>query len=248
MKTGDRILIVVITLLLCVATVYTFKPNPSLDGSTGISTSGQGVVKVQPDTLTLNFSVQEKADTTKEAQTKIDEISTNFIQLANELGVEKKNIQTSNYSVYPSYYRDNTTNKQIADGYNASQTITITLNGSGFVALGQQVLSAAPTVGNININGSSFSITDKTKGEKEARALALENAYLKAQQLADGAGVKLGKALQISESVSAGGYYPVYANAKVMMDSAAGEAYDSVGLEAGENQLTVNVSITYEIK
>jgi uncharacterized protein YggE len=96
--------------------------------------------------LTLNFSVQEKANTTKEAQTKIDDISTNFIQLINELGVEKKNIQTANYSVYPSYYRDSTTSKQIADGYNASQNITVTLNGSGFVALGQQVLSAAPTV------------------------------------------------------------------------------------------------------
>jgi uncharacterized protein YggE len=91
-------------------------------------------------------------------------------------------------------------------------------------------------------------VTDKAGGEKDARTLALENAQLKAQQLADVAGVKLGKALQISESVSAGGYYPMYVNAKaagVMADEAE---YDSVGLEAGENQVTVNVSVTYEIK
>jgi uncharacterized protein YggE len=134
------------------------------------------------------------------------------------------------------------------DGYNASQNITVILQGENFVELGQKVLSAAPTVGNININGSSFSVTDKATGEKDARTLALENAKAKAQQLADVAGVKLGKAIQISESVSAGGYYPVYANAKVLSDSVEGASYDSVGLEAGENEVIVNVSVSYEIK
>jgi len=236
--------------LICATVIFTFKPDPALEGSTGISVSGQGIVKVQPDTLTLNFSIQEKAASTKEAQTKIDDLTKNFIQVINELGVEKKNIQTSNYSVYQNYYRDSNTSKQIPDGYTASQNITVTLNGSGFVQLGQQVLSAAPTVGDLTINGSNFSVTDKAAGEAEARKLALENAKKKAEQLAEISGVKLGKPLQISESVSAGGYYPVYANAKVMNAGGMTDeaSYDSVSLEAGENQVTVNVSVSYEIK
>lgn len=248
MTTTDRILGFIAIVLVCSTLIYTFKPDLGLNSS-GISVSGKGIAKVQPDTLTLNFSVQEKADSTKEAQNKIDELSSEFITLIGKLGVEKKQIQTANYSVYQNYYRDSTTSKQIPDGYNASQSITVTLNGENFVELGQKVLSAAPTVGNININGSSFSVTDKAAGEKDARTLALENAKLKAQQLADVAGVKLGKATQISESVSAGGYYPVYANAKALGNAIADEAeYDSVGLEAGENEVIVNVSVSYKIK
>ncbi|MDR2541267.1 MAG: SIMPL domain-containing protein [Candidatus Peribacteria bacterium] len=248
MTTTDRLLGFLAIIIVCSTLIYTFKPDHNLDGSTGISVSGKGIAKVQPDTLTLNFSIQEKADSTKEAQKKIDEISSKFITLIGELGVGKKQIQTSNYSVYQNYYRDSQTSKQIPDGYNASQNITVILNGKDFVELGQKVLSAAPTVGNININGSTFSVTDKATGEKDARTLALENAKAKAQQLADVAGVKLGKAVQISESISAGGYYPVYANAKVLSNDTSEEAYNSVGLEAGENEVIVNVSVSYEIK
>ncbi|MDR2416104.1 MAG: SIMPL domain-containing protein [Candidatus Peribacteria bacterium] len=246
MQTTDRILRIIGMLVVCAVIVYTFKVAPT-EESNGISVIGQGIVKVQPDTLTLNFSVQEKAETTKEAQKKIDDTSTAFIALVNQLGVEKKNIQTTNYSVYPNYYRDSVTSKQVTDGYNANQTITITLRGSGFVALGGQVLSAAPTVGNITINGSSFSVTDKAPGEKEARALALQHAKAKAQQLADVEGIQLGKAVQISETTSAVGYYPVYANAKV--ESALGNDARSVaGLEMGENEVIVNVNVRYKIK
>jgi uncharacterized protein YggE len=226
--------------------VYTFKSVPTED-TNGISVVGQGIVKVQPDTLTLNFNVQEKAETTKEAQQKIDDTSAAFITLVTQLGVEKKYIQTTNYSVYPNYYRDSTTNKQIADGYNASQAITVTLRGSGFVELGEQVLSAAPNAGNITINGSSFSVTDKVPGEKEARSLALQHAKAKAQQLADVEGVQLGKALQISETTSLGGYYPVYANAKVE-SAVADNAGTIASLEMGENEVIVNVNVRYKIK
>jgi uncharacterized protein YggE len=225
--------------------VYTFKSVPK-DDNNGISVVGQGIIKVQPDTLTLNFSVQEKAATTKEAQQKIDDTSSTFIALVTQLGVEKRNIQTTNYSVYPNYHRDSTTNKQVADGYNASQSITITLRGSGFVALGEQVLSAAPAAGNITINGSSFSVTDKSSGEKEARSLALQHAKDKAQQLADVEGVQLGKALQISETTSVGGYYPMFANAKV--DAVAESARNVASLEMGENEVIVSVNVRYKIK
>jgi uncharacterized protein YggE len=231
---------------ICATIIFTFKPNPSLEGNTGISVSGQGVAKVQPDTLILTFNVNEKADTTKEAQTKIDELSSNFIQAITDLGVEKRSIQTANYSVYPHYYRDSTMNKQITDGYNASQTITVELSGEGFVALGEKVLSTAPTIGNISINGSNFSVKDKLAGEEEARKSAIKKAEAKAQQLAELAGVQLGKALIISESVSNNSYYPMFSKSmNAVMDAAVEE---SVSLEAGEDDVTVTVDITYAIK
>lgn len=211
----------------------------------GISVSGVGVAKVQPDTLTLYFNVQEKGDSTQEAQQKIDELSKNFIELVKGLGVEAKSIQTSNYSVYQNYYWEKDTSQQIADGYNASQTITITLNGERFIELGEQVLSAAPTVGNININGSNFSLKDKSAGEAQVRELALEQARKKAEQLANAAGVTLGDPINIVESSNIGGFYPMYNTAASVAEEAK---YDSVSLEAGESEVSITVNVVYEIK
>jgi uncharacterized protein YggE len=135
MKLADRILIVIVALFLCGTIWLAFKPQAALEGNLGISVDGQAVSKVQPDTLTLNFRIEEKANSTKEAQTNVDTLSKAFIELIKGLGVEAKNIQTSNYSVYQSYYWDQDTSKQIPDGYNASQNITVTLNGEGFVEL-----------------------------------------------------------------------------------------------------------------
>jgi uncharacterized protein YggE len=248
MKTVDRILIVIVALLLCAATIYAFKPHSNLEGREGISVNGEAIAQVQPDTLTLNFSVQEKADTSLEAQTKIDEISKSFIELIKDLGVDSKQIQTSNYSVYANYYWEDGTSRRVQDGYNASQNITVTLYGDGFIERGQKVLSAAPTVGNIIINNSSFSLKDKSAGQAEVRALAVEAAYNKAKQLADAAGVTLGDPISIAESSSGGDYYPIMYNAKAVMDTENQAAYDSAGLEAGTSEVKVRVDIMYKIK
>ncbi|GHW02426.1 SIMPL domain-containing protein [candidate division SR1 bacterium] len=212
-----------------------------------VSVSGQGIMKVQPDTLTLNFYVQDKGDTTKDAQTLVDNSTKQFVDAMVKLGIDRKKIQTSNYSVYPEYRWDDKTQENVLKGYNASQTIVITLNGDGFVGLGEKVLNLAPEFGNIMINGSNFTVTDKAKGENDARQLAIDAAYKKAQQLAGGTASHVGKVLSISESINAGGYYPMYANAK-LMNNAEISMDESASLEAGQNEISVNVSVSYELK
>lgn len=76
-------------------------------------------------------------------------------------------------------------------------------------------------------------------------------AYQKAQQLANGWWAKIWKVLNISENISSNWYYPVYANAKVMnesVDMAGWLADDGVGLEAWENEIIVQIDISYQLK
>ncbi|MDR0771839.1 MAG: SIMPL domain-containing protein [Candidatus Peribacteria bacterium] len=202
MNTTDKILGVIAILIVVLALTCTFKSDSNFERTQGISVQGEAVAQVQPDTLTLFFTIQERANTSLEAQTKIDEINKNFVSLIRELGVDANRIQTSNYSVHQNFYWNNETFRQIPDGFQASQSITVTLDGEGFVELGQKVLSAAPTVGNININNTSFSLKDRSAGQTEVRALAVEAAYKKAKQLAKAAGVKLGRPIVITENSS----------------------------------------------
>jgi hypothetical protein len=212
------------TLLICAVALYGICSYTKTQNHRAVNVSGQGIVKVQPDTLTISFSVQERADTAREAQTKIDEMTRNFVEAIQSIGVERRSIQTSNYSVWPNYYREPTSSRQMSDGFQASQQITVVLTqegyGAEFVGLGERVISLAPTFGNVLINGSNFTVTNKAKGENDARNLAIAAAKQKAEQLAKGADAKLGRVHFISESISAGGFYPLYANARAMVSFA----------------------------
>lgn len=248
---NDKITKLLMTLIICLTIIFSFCSYNSSLNIRSVNVSWKWVVKVQPDTLTINLYIQEKASTTKEAQELVDSATKDFIQQAQTIWVNKKSIQTSNYSVYPNYYREENSSKQTLDSYTASQNITITLNWDNFISLWEQVLSLAPTVWNILVNWSSFTVTNKNKWENDARKLALDMAYQKAQQLANGWWAKIWKVLNISENISSNWYYPVYANAKVMnesVDMAGWLADDGVGLEAWENEIIVQIDISYQLK
>ena len=70
------------------------------------------------------------------------------------------------------------------------------------------IIDAVARVGGdyIRINGISFTLDDPTAYHGEAREKAMADAEAKAEQLAELAGVKLGKPTYISES---GAYMPV---------------------------------------
>jgi uncharacterized protein YggE len=104
------------------------------------------------------------------------------------------------------------------------------------------LLDASIQAGANNINSVSFDIADKTKAVQQARLLALENANMLATELTKGAGVTLGAVQTLS-------YYdyspsPYYGKGGAGMDNAA----SSSPINPGQMQLSVDVSIVYEIK
>jgi uncharacterized protein YggE len=82
--------------------------------------------------------------------------------------------------------------------------------------------------------------------QAQARQKAIDNAKEKANVLAKQLGVKLMRIVSFSE----GGYYPVanLSYAAKDMASEMGGAAPTPNIQTGENKVTVNVSIVYEIE
>ncbi|MCC6260558.1 MAG: SIMPL domain-containing protein, partial [Anaerolineales bacterium] len=78
---------------------------------------------------------------------------------------------------------------------------------------------------------------------KEARAKAVKDAQLQAQELADAAGIKLGAIQSISFYDNSP--YPTYGGKG---GGAAYEAAASVPIQPGQLSISVSVSMNYEIK
>jgi hypothetical protein len=79
---------------------------------------------------------------------------------------------------------------------------------------------------------------------KEARDKAILEARMEAKGLARSLGVRLVKIVGYSE----GGDYPVYNRAMTSAMSFDAESSAKAVLPTGENMITSNVSITYEIR
>ena len=109
--------------------------------------------------------------------------------------MEKKDLKTSNFSVYPQYRNEGADKHQVVT-YRASNTVTVTVRDLDKVG---DILTKAVAAGSNQISGPNFSVSDPEKYLSEARKKAVENAIAKARVYANAAGLKLGVILSMVE-------------------------------------------------
>lgn len=201
-----------------------------------VSVTGVGTVTAAPDKATIYIGVRTQGDTSSDA---LDENSTQMTSLLNTLkaaGIAARDIQTSDFSIYPRYNDSRNSTTQEIIGYEVSNTVVVTIrNLENF----GEVLDAAVEAGGNQVNGIEFGFSDPAALTEQAREQAMAAAKANADQLATLADVSLGTVVSINES----SYFPtpVYRGA---MEQAADAA---VPIEAGQSSLSVTVNVTYEL-
>jgi uncharacterized protein YggE len=120
--------------------------------------------------------------------------------------------------------------------YTATNNVEVTIRNLDAAG---KVLSAATGAGANQINGLRFELEDPSGLQVEARKKAVADARLRAERLAELAGVKLGPAISITE-IDGGNSGPVPAFAMAKMANSA-------PVEAGELTITSTVQIVYAL-
>ncbi|MFZ2769688.1 MAG: SIMPL domain-containing protein, partial [Minisyncoccia bacterium] len=111
-----------------------------------------------------------------------------------------------------------------------------------------KALASVGDKGATNISGLTFTNDDPDKVMKEAKAEAIKDAKSKAEDLAKSLGVRLVKVVGYYDNSQGG--YPIMAdsagfNGVSMMKATAPSAPT---VPTGENKVTANVTVTYEIR
>ena len=131
--------------------------------------------------------------------------------------------------------------KQVLTGYTANESITVKIRDIDSVG---DIMQGLGTTGVSDLNGPNFAIDKEDALKTEARKKAIDDAKAKAEVLAKDLGIRLGKITSFSEN----GNYPVmYATNAVMKDS-VGAAPAPAVIPKGENTISSDVTITYEIR
>lgn len=209
-------------------------------GST-IMVSGSGKVSAKPDVAVGEFAISVERDTAQNAQDEASRKSKSVVEYLKKAGIEEKDIRTSGYNIYPQY--DYANGRSTIRGYQVTQSLTVKVRD---LDKANDILDGVVGAGVNQVNSVQFTIDDADKLKAEAREKAIADAKEKARELRGQLGVRLGRIVSFSENT---GGYPV-----PMYDMKAENVARGMGggggpeLPTGENEITVNVSITYEIK
>ena len=237
-----------------------------------IVVSGAGDAYAIPDIAAFSFSVVETDKTVKQAQDKANQKINDALAAVRASGVADKDIQTTGYNVYPKYdyqsavcpqpLRMNVSSgvtasgsvgtdaisycppgKQVLTGYEVDQTITVKVRDTSKVG---DLVTKVGAIAVSNISGIEFSVDNREQYVAQARTKAIIEAKAKAKELAKELGVKLGSIISYNESGSSPIYYGM--GVKSLDVSASSIAPAVAELPTGQNKITSDVSITYEIK
>lgn len=236
MMSGLLALVVAISIIGGLVVQYKALPQNTLQD---ITVSGTGKAYSKPDVALVSFGVKTQALKSQDAVNQNNEKMNAVIKAVKDLGVQDKDIQTTNYNLSPVY--DWTEGGQVFKGYSLDQAISVKIRDFDKIntILDASTVAGANTVGNLQ-----FTVDNKEKALSEARALAIAEAKTKAQNIAMASGLTLVKIVNIYES---GNDYPqplygMGATSKMDASSVA------PSIQTGQSEINLTVSLTYRVK
>lgn len=204
------------------------------------SVSGEGKITMVPDIAIVTVGVTAQGSSVSRIQQELNTKMNGIIEAVKKTGVDQKDIKTSHYNISPTYDYSSGTNR--ITGYQADSNLTIKVRK---IDNANAVIDAATSNGANEVGGVTFDVDDKTKAENQARELAVNDAKSKADAAARAAGFKLGRVIHYSEG-GGSAPRPVMYDAKMAIPEAGGGVPTQV--EPGTSELTVNVTLSYELQ
>lgn len=216
-------------------------PAAASDSVPSISAQGVGRATGVPDVLTVAFGVHTEGASAQQTLSDNSAKTKAVLDALKAQGVADKDVQTTYITVGPRY--DAGAPPRIV-GFNADNSFTVKLRD--LTQAGSQIDTLVGVGGDaLQVRGIGYSMNDSTALLAEARSDAVKRATEQAQQMAQAAGVKLGKVRTITELQTPMGYPMDRFGVALGQSAAASPA--SVPLAAGSQELTLTVTVVFDI-
>lgn len=216
-----------------------FAQSPPSPREPIISVSGEGEASIAPDMAIVTLGVVRNAKTAEAALSAGNAAMAQVLQALKAQGIADRDMQTTNFSIYPQYTNPEQQNGKAPEiiSYEVSNSVTVKLRDLSKIG---GLLDSSIKLG-VNQGGQiAFTNSDPETAMTEARKAAVAKALAKAKTLAEAAGVKLGRIIEINEGVGRDAPQP-------MMRMSMAKA-DAAPIATGENSYAVTVDVTFAIQ
>ena len=219
--------------------------NSNTTSNSGIHVTGIGSKDAKPDLSVVNIGVETRGETVATARSKAASSMSKVLTSLDKNDVDTKDVQTSNFSIYPEYVYEDVPGKRYSVqkliGYRVANAVKVKVRNLD--RLGDIIDDAASSGGDdIRINGISFTIEDTKVLEDLARKLAVADAINKAEEIARLTGTSLGRIVDIVDNPSNN---PSSNFSRMEMGMLAD--YASTPISSGELTMTVSVNAVFSI-
>ncbi|WFR99591.1 SIMPL domain-containing protein [Rhizobium tumorigenes] len=209
-----------------------------------ISVSGEGQAAVAPDMAVVTLSVVKQSKTAQDALDQDNKAMGAVLATLKNGGIAERDLQTSGFAIQPQYNyppaKDGQQQQPELVGYQVTNGLTVRVRDLGKLG---GLIDQAVGLG-INQGGDIQFVNDKPDEAIEAaRKDAMANAAAKAKTLAEAAGVKVGRVIEITENAVRAAPQPMMR--PVMLKAASDTAVPVAG---GENSYNVTVNVTYALE
>ena len=233
------------------------------NGPATINVSGTGDIVATPDIATFDFTVTNEATSVADAQTKTTAKMNSITDFLKKNNIAAADIQTTDYSLYPQYEYQNYAcpaydsvssgsvssgvmiptpvcppSKSVLTGYNVSESITVKIRD---LSTAGTILSGIGEFGVTNVSGLSFTEDNVDALTKQAEQKAISDAKTNASALARNLGVKIVRLVSYSNQSQGPVMYAV-----AMASNSKASAVPEIS--AGQNKITANVTLVYEVR
>lgn len=212
-------------------------PSFAQEDSRTIQVVGTGTAFGAPDIATVEVGVDIRDADFGTAFDTANETMTTVLAEITGLGIAEEDIQTTSINVW--FEDDYNPQTGVPTGeriYHVTQSMRILVRD---IAMISDVITTAVDNGANQIYGLSFSFSDTQSLQSTAREIAVDNARVKAEHLAELLGVKLGDVVSVKD-LGVNDYSPGF-----------GGAYDraeSIAVASGQLSVTANLQISFAIK
>jgi uncharacterized protein len=211
-----------------------------------IRVSGVGEVRAEPDLATVQFAVETTGATAQAAGQENAQVMDRVIRALTGAGVNREDIQTSGYSLYPEYVQQPRPAGEMEPprirGYRASNQVSVRTANLDQVG---RLIDLGLEAGANRMNGVYFELKDAEAAQALALERAISDARGAAETIARALGVTLGPVLDAS-TVSD----PVRPMYRVAADMAVRESMAAAPtpIEPGEQTVSATASLVFEIQ
>jgi uncharacterized protein len=193
-----------------------------------VTTVGHGSVTVVPDQATVTAGVHTQAAT---AQAALDQNSKQMNAVIDALkSAGGKDLQTQQVSLSPQTDESGNVKSYVADD---------SVSADSAIADAGKLIDAAVTAGANTVSGPSLGVSDQDAAYRQALAKAVADARAKAEALGQAGGFGVGQVSSVTEQSSQA--------PTPLFQATSAKAADSTPVEAGTQDVTADVSVTFAI-
>ncbi len=197
-----------------------------------VTVTGEATINAAPDRAMVRAGVTSQGKTAREAMTANSKAMTAVLAALKESGIAEADIQTSRVSL--DMLRQNRESPQQVTGFQAANRVTIQVRDVGRTG---DVLDRLVAAGANSISGVEFVVSDYSKLLDKARGEAVADAHRKAELYVQALGVGLGRPIMITDQGAPS--RPMF--------RATGPAPGAVPIATGEEQISIAVTVSYEL-